>query len=403
MNTLSNKLLERICALTKSSQCTATETVQSLWSGYGSIEKVTLANGNASGTETNSFKAVVKFVNVGARYKPHPRGWDGSASHARKIRSYEVEHNFYRHYSSFCDDRCRVAKFIAAQAGRPDALDGWLMVLEDLDAAGFPVRKHAVTDAQLESCLDWLANFHATFLHTNADRLWPVGTYWHLATRGEEFRVMENGTLKNVAKKIDQRLNQTQFQTLVHGDAKIANFCFPTDAGPVAAVDFQYVGRGCGMKDVAYLFSSCLSDEDCQHKEDALLTFYFKRLQQALTKTRNPTSSPQGTKIDASNIAKPNQRLQNCRCDDRGNPTPDANDNEPLTINAGSHDLSLKDTASRDDQPEFQFSQLEAQWRTLYPVAWADFYRFLAGWSPGHWKMNRHSARLTQQAIELFN
>ena len=48
----------------------------------------------------------------------------------------------------------------------------------------------------------------------------------------------------------------------MHGDAKLANFLFTSDHSQVAGVDFQYVGGGCGMKDVAYLLS-CLDEDAC--------------------------------------------------------------------------------------------------------------------------------------------
>ena len=34
-----------------------------------------------------------------------------------------------------------------------------------------------------------------------------------------------------------------------------------------------------------------------------------------------------------------------------------------------------------------------------YPVAWTDFYRFLQGWSPGHWKLHRYSERLAREVL----
>jgi len=43
---------------------------------------------------------------------------------------------------------------------------------------------------------------------------------------------------------------------------------------------------------------------------------------------------------------------------------------------------------------------LEKEWRSLYPVAWADFHRFLKGWSPGHWKINSYSERITRAVIK---
>ena len=42
---------------------------------------------------------------------------------------------------------------------------------------------------------------------------------------------------------------------------------------------------------------------------------------------------------------------------------------------------------------------LEVDWRALYPVAWTDFHRFLKGWSPGHWKINGYSERLSREVI----
>ena len=43
---------------------------------------------------------------------------------------------------------------------------------------------------------------------------------------------------------------------------------------------------------------------------------------------------------------------------------------------------------------------VEAEGRALYPFAWADFYRFLAGWAPDHWKINPYIRRMTRLALE---
>ena len=83
--------------------------------------------------------------------------------------------------------------------------------------------------------------------------MWPIGTYWHLATRTDELAAIRDPALRALAPVLDAQLTAARFQTLVHGDAKEANFCFSRDGRTVAAVDFQYVGRGCGIKDVAYL------------------------------------------------------------------------------------------------------------------------------------------------------
>ena len=49
---------------------------------------------------------------------------------------------------------------------------------------------------------------------------------------------------------------------------------------------------------------------------------------------------------------------------------------------------------------DLDFSGLEAEWRELYPFAWADFCRFLSGWSPGHWKLNTYSDQITQVVLD---
>ena len=115
----------------------------------------------------------------------------------------------------------------------------------------------------------------------NPKYLWEVGTYWHLATRPDELKVLRDHTLKVAAVQIDKKLNKCQYKTFVHGDAKLANFCFAAD-GKVAGVDFQYVGGGCGMKDVAYFVGSCMNESECEIHEAKLLDTYFRFLQKSL-------------------------------------------------------------------------------------------------------------------------
>ncbi len=326
---LSEEIKRLICQASDVDRCELGEVIQNLWSGYGVIQKVSLI-----GTEITP--AVVKHVDL-SKHRKNRRGWDGDASHQRKVNSYEVENEFYRSFSHRCSGFARVPGFLGgAQLG---AGQGCVIVLEDLDSAGFARRKSRADMEDVSNCLRWIANFHGQFLGDLGQGLWETGTYWHLATRPEEHAAMQDGSLKKAAKAIDQRLNECKFQTLVHGDAKLANFCFAdgTHISPaVAAVDFQYVGRGCGMKDVVYFLTSCFGDDQCEQHYEGLLDFYFRQLNESL----------------------------------------------------------------KDDF--VQFDELEREWRSMFAMAWADFNRFLNGWSPGHWKLTPFSQRMTDQALRML-
>lgn len=304
------------------------EVIQSLWSGYGEIVRFGLVGSHLK-------SVVVKHVNL-PEGGNHPRGWNTDLSHQRKLKSYKVETEWYKNLSKNCDDGCKIPECFALETKGNEVL----MVLEDLDASGFGGRlSSSVNWNNINACLSWLANFHATYLNTEITGLWETGTYWHLETRPEELVALEDVPLKNAASAIDKKLSQSPFQTLVHGDAKLANFCFSDDGKKVAAVDFQYIGGGCGMKDVAYFIGSCLSEKDCERFENKILDFYFTELKKA---------------VSFKNISIDSEAL-------------------------------------------------EKDWRDLYPIAWADFHRFIKGWHPGHWKINSYSERVSRKVVQTLS
>ncbi len=291
------------------------EIIQELWSGYGKIIRVGLENGSVE-------SVVIKYVQLPIN-KNHPRGWNNDIGHQRKVKSYQVESVWYQNYSK--NNIARLPQCLAIET----LDDEVLIVLEDLDIAGYHLRKTTVTWEEISSCLEWLAQFHASYMDKTPNGLWDVGTYWHLKTRPGELSVLDDQKLKEAAPFIDKRLNDCNYKTFVHGDAKLANFCFANN-GQVAGLDFQYVGGGCGMKDVAYFIGSCLNETECERLEEKILDTYFNFLQNILQE-RNEA--------------------------------------------------------------------LEKEWRYLYRVAWADFHRFLKGWSPVHWKINSYSERVTAEVI----
>ena len=302
------------------------ERVQELWSGYGMIVRYGLKSAKEK-------TVIVKHIAL-PKEADHPRGWNTNLSHTRKLKSYAVETAWYQDWSKCCDDFCRVPKCFACESQN----DEMLIVLEDLDTSGYEQRHFSVSIGQMKICLKWLAYFHATFIGKEPKGLWPVGTYWHLETRPDELNALKDKSLKEAAGAIDQKLNSSMFKTFVHGDAKLANFCFSEDDRKVAAVDFQYVGGGCGMKDVAYFIGSCLHEDDCARFENQLLDAYFSFLTEALEEFN-------------SNV----------------------------------------DTGA-----------LEKEWRELFPAAWTDFHRFIKGWSPGHWKINSYSEQLAKRTLEAL-
>jgi hypothetical protein len=308
--------------------------IQTLWDGYGEIRRVALDGGNVT-------SAIVKHVAP----KATVRGKISEAalrSHRRKLRSYAVELAFYERYAARCGDACRVPRALHLESLE----NGWLFVLEDLDVAGFDLRRTRISEAETTSCLAWLADFHATFLGESPESLWKVGTYWHLATRPDELTTLTVEKLKQHARRFDAALSGATFRTIVHGDAKLENFCFTRGSarsskqgGGVAVVDFQYAGGGVGVKDLAYFLGSCLATSEYEANVGRHLNTYFELLERALAA--------------------------------RG---------------SGVH-----------------FAALEREWRELFPVAWADFYRFLLGWAKDAYPFDAYSRKLTDQAVAFVS
>lgn len=304
---------------------TKLEVVQSLWSGYGEIARFVSPKLQQS--------VIVKHINPHVSDN-HPRGWNTQSSHLRKLQSYQIELAFYQDFAPLCDLHCTVPTLLGSFTHESEQI----LVLTDLDTKGFAQRKAEVTHQDVQQGVKWLAYFHACFMQQSNKGLWPIGTYWHLATRQDEFKAMPDSELKQHAEQIDYLLNTAKFQTILHGDAKLANFCFADDPqrNQLAAVDFQYVGSGVGVKDLAYFLGSCLTDKDLKAFSDSIVMRYFAHLKDALK-----------------------------------------------------HYKVQLDTEA-----------LEQEWRALYCFAWADFQRFLLGWSPEHYKLNTYMQEQTGLVLE---
>jgi hypothetical protein len=181
------------------------------------------------------------------------RGGGGAdVGHCRKLRSYEVEAAFYRHYAPLMRqdaseggpaELCPIARPYLIQAEGDDESEGGagggvaggnanptsaLLLLEDLRPE-FPRQPRSYGAEEAKRALEWLAAFHATWFERPAppsavaeDKerrrrrrggeqhdpdepddadplvpplLWGSGCYWHLSTRLEELEAIDGGDL----------------------------------------------------------------------------------------------------------------------------------------------------------------------------------------------------------------
>ena len=335
MNTQSNteQYIQEVFSCEK---VTKIETIQKLWSDYGEIARYQIKQENCS-------KYIIAKTIIPSAQKVHPRGWQSDASHQRKITSYEIEAHWYREYAQSCTEshyvpHCYGLRTLSTLLPQCDSI----ILLSDLDESGFTSRKQRLSVEESKSCIKWLACFHAHFMQDTPvnswpQGLWPIGSYWHLATRMDEYQAMADSPIKRAAHQLDSMLNNCRYKSLIHGDAKVANFCFSSSGERVAGVDFQYVGGGCGMKDLVYFLGSCLTEYDCLMSYQELVEYYFAEL---------------NTAMQVSTVLI-----------------------DPIEV--------------------------ENEWRPLFYVAWADFQRFLLGWSPSHHKINNFSSEITEKGIAI--
>lgn len=291
-----------VLKLTGASRIVRQQSLHTLWGDYGNISRYHLA-----GAVYRS--VIVKHIKLSVL----PETQKDTPSHRRKRRSYAVEQYWYQHHQPLCPENTATARWIASV---PLNNDDTLLILEDLQTRNFHPLRTVANSGAIQAGLIWLANLHARFLHYPASGLWPVGSYWHLDTRHEEWHGIGDPLLKAAAPWLNQKLRTARYQTLIHGDAKIENFCFNPRQSLAAAVDFQYSGAAPGIVDVVYFLDSCLSEIEYQHQQHHWLTLYGKALTSAL-KAQHPD-------VDSRTVIQ--------------------------------------------------------EWLDLYPVAWLDFQRFLHGW-----------------------
>lgn len=238
---------------------------------------------------------------------------------------------------------------------KPDAEFKTAMLLTDLRPAFPVAgeKRATLTEIQVYAALDWLAGFHGFWwgrIHQGTDGLfdrsklvrpplqhfeehgeaiiktaqsdraahvWLNGGYTYLATRQSEYGSLcdegsewsealcqpVEGLGLSVAELVAQALAPkptaddsragiiSQYETLIHGDVKSENLFTNTKGDKVAFFDFQYVGLGLGVCDLAKLFT-CSVPRSMLGKtqqaqlplgdgEERMLRFYLEGIQRA--------------------------------------------------------------------------------------------------------------------------
>lgn len=360
----------------------SSQTLQSLWAGYGHICRILAAprqgdgDGDGDGAGDKETSLILKYITP-----PHapPRGSRPDEGHIRKLLSYQVELAFYTHLAPLLPQDVARAKCVAslhslygvakneraAVAGLGNTAEFRVaMLLTDL-SLDFPIageKRGTLSLSQVHAALEWLADFHGfwwervrdgdggglfhrdklvrpplvhfkehgdAFISTAAAaadssdgevktvNVWLNGGYTYLETRrGEYARLCEDdrsewaealcrpveGRDASVAELVARVLAPgaegpgsgilAEYETLIHGDVKSENL-FANKAGDrVAFYDFQYVGLGLGVCDLAKLFTCSVPQSELrsggrqqllsmEKGEKALLLHYLERLRDA--------------------------------------------------------------------------------------------------------------------------
>jgi len=175
--------------------------IATLWSNYGSIDRVYLKSTSSKGASPRSI--IIKTVAP----PPLRAGDQADEGHLRKLLSYEVERYFYSHLSSRIPKQAKVAYFHPAQSpSEDDRTRPVQIILEDLSIEYSNPARGSLNLEDTNAVLSWLAAFHGTFWGVQREQgtqstlippplqykggnkagIWEQGTYWYLDTRREE-------------------------------------------------------------------------------------------------------------------------------------------------------------------------------------------------------------------------
>jgi len=291
---------------------------------------------DADGNET--FPLILKLISPPVASELEDEG------HLRKIFSYEVEQNFYRSIIPKLGGDLPVARCIAAVRGSSgsgsDKSGGLTAILMTDLRLKYPVageKRAVLNEKQVHSALRWLSDFHrrswrvlpipleellqppiqeaerrsrcsnaTTSTTSGKSSVWLNGGYTYLATRRTEYTSLAADATSEWSTALCTPLSSSgcpiaemvarvltprgrECETLIHGDVKSENLFITKSGSEVAFYDFQYVGLGLGVCDLAKLFTCSvpvhmLTEDDSSNelsmdvRERQLLELYRENL-----------------------------------------------------------------------------------------------------------------------------
>ena len=174
-----------------------------------------------------------------------------------------------------------------------------ILLLEDLAPARSRSRVAGCSLEHAELAIHQIANFHATWWETPQleEICWltdvdfdavalsnPHDRWWPDFLRQAEHHLPDH--IKEIGERLGHhradilRHFRTSPRTLLHGDYSLDNLIFGTPEGGVtfAVVDWQRIGRGRGISDVAWFLGDNLHPEDRRAIEMEILRAYYQIL-----------------------------------------------------------------------------------------------------------------------------
>ncbi|KAL3909743.1 MAG: hypothetical protein SGILL_007964 [Bacillariaceae sp.] len=249
---------------------TSQSQIATLWAGMGSILRLQCKD--ASGSVKTVIAKYIKCTN--------PKSFGDK----RKRDSYHVETAFYG--SRYCSDLSKGHICCRGLHTEDDGNGEITILMSPLPNSTI----HYMQGDAAKAAVCSVARLHAYFWgNEKADAavdagLAKQGTYWYLDTRPDEYESMSkhglSGKLKKAAHAIDEALKSHKYQTICHGDLKACNMSMSESPSYVTFVDFQYLGKACPAKDLAYLFCCGMDiDHDFEERQEReMLEIYIKEM-----------------------------------------------------------------------------------------------------------------------------